>query len=104
MAAARDNGGKPRVSLVPTKMLKELAKVLEFGQTKYGLHNWRQGGDTFSYHFLMDSALRHAHSMLEGEDLDKESGLPHAAHVISNMAFLLELQLENKLIDDRYKG
>ena len=93
---------KPNLSLIPTSMLTEVGKVLTFGAEKYTAHNWRKG---IALSRLTSAALRHILAFNEGEDLDGESGLPHLAHAICNLAFALE-QMSNKVkydaYDDRY--
>ncbi len=103
MTAKRNNEGKPRLSLIPRAIQVEMAKVLGFGEGKYSLHNWRGGGKKLTAHYLMDSADRHIVDYLAGEDLDEESGLHNLGHAACNIAFLLELLADGKLIDDRYK-
>lgn len=93
---------KPPLSLVPSSLLLEMAKVLAQGADKYGEHNWRQG---IHMSRLISAAMRHILAFNEGEDLDKESGLPHLAHAACEIAFALEHNL-NKVkydgFDDRY--
>lgn len=36
-----------------------------------------------------------------GEDVDDESGLPHAAHIMATAAIVIDAQREGTLIDDR---
>lgn len=103
MTAKRNNEGKPRLSLIPRAIQVEMAKVLTFGEKKYSLHNWRGGGEKCTAHYLMDSCQRHITAYLAGEDLDEESGLHNLGHAACNIAFLLELLADGKLIDDRYK-
>lgn len=84
--AARFDDGKPRVELVPTVLIEEAAKVFTFGAIKYNSHNWTKGLPWLQPYA---SAMRHLMAWHQGEDLDKESGLPHLAHAIVNLAMLL---------------
>ena len=85
--------GKPRLGLIPFDALRTVAHVFEFGAKKYGENNWKGGLEAYRLH---DAALRHMGSLASGERLDKESGLPHAAHAVANMLMLLSLENEKK--------
>lgn len=98
--ATKHDSGKPRMSLIPFKALREVAKILTFGEMKYGVHNWRQGMD---WSRLEDAMLRHYTAYQEGQDLDDESGLPHLAHMACCVLFLLTYYLDGLGKDDRHK-
>ena len=89
----RHNQGKVDLALLPPVALEELAKVLEFGAKKYSRNGWKKG---MLYSVCLASCLRHVFQMLKGEYLDQESGLPHAAHAMCNLAFILEYSKMNK--------
>lgn len=91
---------KPRMDLLPTLPMVEIAKVLTFGAKKYAAHNWR-GGIEMSR--LIASSYRHLSSFNDGEDTDPESGLPHLAHLGCCVLFMLEQYLRGTGVDDRYK-
>lgn len=74
-------------SLVPFEALEGMVRVLEFGAKKYSRDNWRTGTG-FKYTRVINSLMRHLFSYMRGEDLDKESGLPHIAHIQCNALFL----------------
>lgn len=95
----RYNAGKPSLALLPPKPLTEIAKVLDFGKTKYTAHNWRKG---FDYLATLSSAQRHLAEWQEGENTDKESGLMHLAHAACNILFLIEFELTKTGNDDRF--
>lgn len=95
------DGGKPRMSLLDPFVLREVAKVLTFGEKKYAANNWRGG---FELSRLTDAALRHITSWIEGEDTDPESGLSHLAHGICCLMFCLWLYTFKPHLDDRYKN
>ncbi len=88
--AKRFNSGKPQLSLLPAIACEEEAKVWEFGAKKYGRSNWRSLWGDNTTNVALDSALRHLFAMLDGEMIDKESGLYHAAHARCNLAMILE--------------
>ena len=91
---------KPRMDLVDPHALEQLAAVLTFGAKKYAAHNWRKG---IAYSRLIAAAMRHINAFNAGEDLDPESGLPHVAHAMCCMMFLLGMMQARPDLDDRYK-
>ena len=97
----KNDQGKPRMDLISPEALTQLAKVLTFGATRYDAHNWRKGMD---WSRLIAAAMRHLNAFNKGEDLDPESGLPHPAHVMACMSFLLEYMAMGSGVDDRYKA
>jgi hypothetical protein len=97
--AVKFDAGKPPLGLISRTALEEEAKVMAYGVSKYGIHNWRAGMD---FSRLMDAALRHVYAFADGEDLDKETGLSHLAHARCCLAFLLEYQGKSLGTDDRF--
>ena len=79
--------GKERMDLIPPQLIKEVARVLEFGAQKYGDYNWYGG---IKYNRMYAAAMRHMLAFWEGEDCDPESGIHHLAHAATNLAFLLQ--------------
>lgn len=84
--------GKPRISLVPTEIIRAVARVREYGVNKYGDREaWRK----VEPERYRDALLRHV--LLWMDDLhgrDAESGLLHIEHIACNVAFLLEVDHE----------
>ncbi|WP_322037921.1 dATP/dGTP diphosphohydrolase domain-containing protein [Burkholderia cenocepacia] len=65
----------------------ECAAVFEYGKRKYAAWNWAKG---MPWSAVIASAARHLiYGLLAGEDVDKESGLPHRGHFLCNMVMLL---------------
>ena len=84
------DNGKPRVTLVPLQIIRDIARVREFGLQKY---KEKESWKSVEPERYRDALLRHC--MLYIEDpfgLDEESGLPHLWHLACNVAFLCELQ------------
>lgn len=81
--------GKPRLTLVPTQIITDIARVREFGNLKYKDPNsWKQV-DPERYR---DALYRHLLLYLDDPyGVDSESGLPHLSHIACNVAFLCEL-------------
>ena len=87
---AKTDAGKPRLSLVPTEIINCIARVREYGVTKYtDPDNWRRVS-VERYH---DALFRHVIAYINDPDgVDDESGLPHLWHIATNCAFLCELE------------
>lgn len=90
---------KPPLSLVPPALSILVAMVQKHGREKYGLCNWRE--QPVSRMTYYDAALRHIAAVIDGEDLDPESGLPHEAHAAAGLGILLDAMATGNLIDDR---
>lgn len=91
---------KPPVDLLDPYALEQTALVLAFGARKYHAHNWRGG---IRYSRLIAAAMRHTLAINRGEDIDPESGLPHAAHLMCCAMFLIWMMENRRDLDDRWK-
>jgi hypothetical protein len=80
---------KPRFDLIPPRAERLLAKVLTFGAKKYAPGNWQHVEDAETRYIA--AALRHINAYRVGEHSDPETGLPHLAHAMCSLAFVLEL-------------
>lgn len=96
----RKDKGKSRMDLIPMDALLAIGEVLRDGAVKYAPHNWEYGMDWSRCHA---SLLRHVAQWSVGEDVDRESGHLHTAHIACNALFLLSYQLRNVGKDDRFK-
>ena len=87
---AKADQGKPHPSYVPVALIEGVMAVREMGTKKYGdPDNWR-AVEPERYHQAM---LRHILAAWNDPyKIDPESGLPHIAHVATNIAFLLEMK------------
>ncbi len=87
---AKADSGKPRLTLVPRKILFDIARVREYGNRKYGSsENWKQ----VEPERYRDAAFRHLCAYLDDPTgTDEESGLPHLWHLACNVAFLCEME------------
>ena len=92
---------KPPMALLDPAFLEEVANVLGFGANKYAAHNWRNG---IQYSRLISAAYRHLGAINRGEDIDPESGLPHAGHLGCCVMFLSSMMKTRPDMDDRWKG
>lgn len=87
---AKADAGKPRLTLVPPRIIWDIAAIREYGTAKYGdPENWRK----VSPQRYRDAAFRHFMRYLATpHGVDEESGLPHLWHLACNVAFLCELE------------
>ena len=90
----KDDSNKPRYSLLPTGTINQVVQVLEYGASdKYEVDNWQKIPDARRRFY--DAAMRHIDAWWNGEiiDIDKDgvkgSQLPHLAHAICCLLFLL---------------
>jgi hypothetical protein len=84
--------GKLRLTLVPSGIIRAIARVRMYGNAKYpdgGPDNWKQ----VEKERYRDAMYRHMLAYLDDpEGTDEESGLPHLWHLACNVAFLCELE------------
>lgn len=93
----KDDAGKPALSLVPTAAKAAIAKIMEYGMTKYGKDTWQ----TVSPRRYLDAALRHLDAIQDDWDAkDEESGLPHTFHALCNLAYIVAIT-ENAKTDKK---
>ncbi len=78
------DGDKLRYDLLPFDVIDELVKDLTYGAAKYEANNW-QKVDASRYKAAL---MRHMSAYMQGEEIDKESGLPHIVMVMCNAMFL----------------
>lgn len=90
MVGRKADSDKPRMDLIPPKAEKLLAEVLSYGAQKYAPNNWKHVPDAHDRYIA--AAMRHINSHRSGEEIDPESGLPHLAHAMCSLAFILELE------------
>ena len=94
----KSDNGKPQCRLVPSEIVRCIARVREYGLKKYGSAESWQKVEVERY---QDAMYRHLLAYIDNPTgKDEESGLPHLWHIACNVAFLCELQKE-VLINDR---
>lgn len=99
------DSGKSRLDLLSTPWIVGVGHVLRYGADKYtkdgvsGANNWRKG---IARSKLLGSCLRHIFAYMGGEDIDKESLLPHLHHASACLMFMSELHETMPETDDRY--
>jgi hypothetical protein len=89
------DSGKPKLTLVPTQILVDIARVREYGVEKYkDPDNWKR----VEIERYRDAAFRHFIAYINDPyGVDDESGLPHLSHLACNIAFLCELQKRKEM-------
>lgn len=84
------DAGKLRISLVPTEIIRAVARVRMYGVEKYGDSKSWVNVEPERY---KDALLRHILAYIDDPDgADEESGLPHLWHAACNIAFLVEME------------
>ncbi|MFZ5975216.1 MAG: dATP/dGTP diphosphohydrolase domain-containing protein [Bacillota bacterium] len=86
--------GKPRLSLVPPGLIEAVGIVRTYGTAKYGdPDGWRQ----VESERYRDALMRHVVAWLrDPASVDEESGLPYLWHIACNVAFLIEMDTDNR--------
>lgn len=92
--SAKADAGKLELTLVPTGIIRAIAKVRMFGTKKYkDPDNWKR----VEKERYRNALYRHFLSYLDNpHGKDPESGLPILWHVATNCAFLIELEKESE--------
>lgn len=94
-----EGAAKPQLQLIPPVFEVELSKVMQLGAAKYGPWNWRQNEvEIMTY---LGAMKRHIAQLLDGEDIDPESGASHLAHVAAGCAIILDATKHGTLVDNR---
>ena len=91
---AKADAGKAQLTMVPRKIIWEIARIRMYGNEKYGdPDNWK----TVEKERYRDAAFRHFLAYLDDpQGVDEESGLPHLSHLACNIAFLCEMEAKPK--------
>ena len=86
--------GKIKPTLVPPQIIRDIAKVREYGCEKYhDPNNWRK----VEKERYEDALLRHTLAWMDARDSkDEESGIEHYKHMACNLAFLCEMYKEDE--------
>ena len=82
----KNDKGKPKLSLVPTQIIRDIAKVREYGVEKYhDPDNWKK----VEVQRYIDAFFRHGLAFIDDNNsIDVESGIEHYKHCACNMAFI----------------
>ena len=87
---AKADKGKAQLTLVPRRIIYDIARIREYGNAKYhDPNNWKQ----VEPQRYRDAMFRHMLAYLDNPSgVDEESGLPHLWHLACNVAFLCEME------------
>ena len=87
---AKFDGGKAQLTLVPTQIFFDIARIREYGVKKYkDPENWKR----VEIERYRDAMYRHWLAYVnDPHGLDEESGMPHLWHVACNCAFLCAME------------
>lgn len=90
---------KVPLSTVPMPVIMEVGLAMLEGSRKYGRHNYRIVGVRASVYY--DAIQRHINAWLEGEDIDRDSGLSHITKAIACLVVLRDSMMNENWVDDR---
>lgn len=91
-------GTKIDTSLVPYEIVTAVAVGLNYGAEKYEPRNFEKG---LSYQQLLMSVERHTRAIMNREEIDVDSGLPHEILLSSSIAMLVACWARGNIVDDR---
>lgn len=95
--SVKESKGKLPMHLILWKPVKWLVRIRMYGLKKYpNADNWK-GIPKLTWY---DALIRHLVAYAEGEMIDKESGLPHLAHSLCNLCYLIENELDEPRCDE----
>lgn len=89
---AKADAGKLQITLVPTRIIEDIAEVRMYGNKKYkSPDNWKE----VEVQRYRDALCRHLLAYIrDPKSVDEESGIPHYKHMACNMAFICEMERE----------
>jgi len=94
MKGKKFDQGKTWFWFLPWEAIDAIARVMMHGADKYEVNNWKYVKPPIRY---VDALYRHLNLWCSGEKVDKDSGLPHLAHVGCNAIFIIWLELKGIL-------
>jgi hypothetical protein len=81
--------GKHNPALVPPMFIRVLARIFEYGLTKYYKDSWKQFTLDKAIDDLIPAAMRHIDDYRSGEYLDPVTERPHLGHAAWNLLIVL---------------
>lgn len=91
-------GTKIDTDLVPFELIVAAAVGLGLGEFKYAARNFEKG---LSYRSLINSIERHCKALKDGEEIDKDTGIPHYMLIASSTSMLTHNIMQGVILDDR---
>jgi hypothetical protein len=86
------------MDLIPFDTICHIGEVLTAGAKKYADRNWEQG---MSCMVVVGCLMRHLTKFVTGNNVDKETGIPHIDLVMFNAIMLSRYYRKHKEFDDR---
>lgn len=101
----KDLAGQKKAPLryVPPMLMIAASGPMAQGAEKYGPYNWRTG-PKIHLSLYLEAIMRHLLMVMDGQDLDKDSGKLHLAHIAATCAVILDAYACGQLVDDRFEG
>ena len=90
---------KVALSVLPIRVIYEVALGMFEGALKYGRHNYRTIGVRASVYY--DATKRHLDDWWEGTDTDPDSQLNHVTKAICSLIVLRDAMIRGNWTDDR---
>lgn len=90
---------KAALRFVPPALSIVAAPAMSEGAHKYGQFNWRDNKVFLSIY--IEAILRHVYAIMDGEDVDPDSGHLHWSHIGANVGIVADALYSGNLIDDR---
>lgn len=90
---------KPQLQLIPPVSGRAMAAAMQHGAVKYGERNWLKSGIDLTVY--LGAMRRHIDAIIDGEDIDPESGCPHLGHIMASCGIVLDAEACGVLKDDR---
>lgn len=87
------------IGLVPSTGINLAAVAFLEGASKYGRYNWRIAGVKTSIYY--DAVQRHLEKYWNGEEEDRETGVPHLASALACIMIIADAKACGQLNDDR---
>lgn len=83
---------KLRWDLLPYDAIEKIVEIMTHGANKYAPNNWRK----VAIERYQGALMRHFTADINGEVIDKDSGLLHVAHMACNALFILWLRMKEQ--------
>lgn len=96
---ASQGAQKLQLHLLPPAGNEAMARALEHGAKRYGERNWVQTQVCLTTY--ISAMRRHIDCLLDGENLDLDSGVHHLGHVMAGCGIVLDAMRHGTLVDDR---
>lgn len=77
---------KTVLDILGDEAIEESTHVFTYGASKYKKFNWMKG---MQWSIPLACAVRHIMAIINGEEVDAESGRKHSAHVVCNVFMLI---------------